>query len=112
MDKKRGEGRAAVRIDLAVTGMSCAGCAANVEKAIKELEGVREASVNLATAKATVLVDPGLVSRADLVRAIRNAGYGVAASAEAAGAGADKEYRSLRTSVIWGGALALIIFLG
>ncbi|MGB8959261.1 MAG: heavy metal translocating P-type ATPase [Candidatus Aminicenantales bacterium] len=100
------------RIDLAVTGMSCAGCAANVEKALKGLEGVREAGVNLATAKATVVIDPGLVSRADLVRAIRNAGYGVAVSAEAAGAGADKEYRSLRTSVIWGGALALIIFLG
>ena len=92
--------------------MSCAGCAANVERALKGLEGVREANVNLATAKATVLIDPGLVSRADLVRAIRDAGYGVAVSAEAAGAGADKEYRSLRTSVIWGGALALIIFLG
>ncbi len=100
------------KVDLDVTGMSCAGCAANVEKALKGLDGVREAAVNLATAKATVLVDPGLVSRADLVRAIRNAGYGVAVSAEAAGAGADREYRSLRTSVIWGGVLALIIFLG
>ncbi|MGZ5487963.1 MAG: heavy metal translocating P-type ATPase [Candidatus Aminicenantales bacterium] len=101
-----------VRVELAVTGMSCAGCAANVERALKGLEGVREANVNLATAKATVLIDPGLVSRADIVRAIRDAGYGVAVSAEAAGADADKEYRSLRTSVIWGGALALIIFLG
>ena len=103
---------AAVRVELAVTGMSCAGCAANVERALKGLEGVREANVNLATAKATVLIDPGLASRADIVRAIRDAGYGVAVSAEAAGADADKEYRSLRTSVIWGGALALIIFLG
>ncbi|HMA53774.1 MAG TPA: heavy metal translocating P-type ATPase [Acidobacteriota bacterium] len=109
---KRRDERDGEKIDLAVTGMSCAGCAANVEKALKGLAGVREANVNLATAKATVLIDPELVSRADLVRAIRDAGYGVAVSAEAAGAGADKEYRSLRTSVIWGGALALIIFLG
>jgi len=100
------------RFDLSVTGMSCAGCAANVERALKGLDGVREANVNLATAKATVLIDPGLVSRADLVRAIRNAGYGVAISAEAAGADADKEYRSLRMSAAWGGAMALIIFLG
>src|SRR5512141_664865 len=94
---KRRDERDGEKIDLAVTGMSCAGCAANVKKA---------------TAKATVPIDPDLVARADLVRAIRDAGYGVAVSAEAPGAGADKEYRSLRTSVIWGGALALIIFLG
>ena len=100
------------RIDLSITGMSCASCAANVEKAIKALEGVREANVNLATAKATVLFDPGLISRADLVRVIRGAGYGVAASEEGSGAGADREYRALRASVIWGGLLALIIFLG
>ncbi|MGZ5556500.1 MAG: cation transporter, partial [Candidatus Aminicenantales bacterium] len=103
----REQSRGGERVELAVTGMSCAGCAANVERALKGLEGVREANVNLATAKATVLIDPGLVSRADIVRAIRDAGYGVAVSAEAAGADADKEYRSLRTSVIWGGALAL-----
>jgi Cu+-exporting ATPase len=110
--KKRRDETDGEKVDLAVTGMSCAGCAANVEKALKGLEAVLEANVNLATAKATVLIEPGLVSRADLVRAIRNAGYGVAVSDEAAGARADKEYRSLRTSVIWGGALALIIFLG
>lgn len=104
--------KSAEKIELAVTGMSCAVCAANVERALKRLEGVREANVNLATAKATAFIDPGIVSRADLVRAIRDAGYGVAVSAEAAGAGADKEYRSLRTSVIWGAGLALVIFLG
>jgi len=102
----------AEKIELAVTGMSCAGCAANVERALKRLEGVREANVNLATAKATALIDPGIVSRADLVRAIRGAGYGVAVSAEAAESGADKDYRSLRASVIWGAVLALVIFLG
>jgi len=100
------------RVDLAVTGMSCASCAGNVEKALRGLEGVREASVNLATAKATVVFDPRIVTRAGLVRAIRDAGYGVAAAAEEPGAGAEREYRSLRTSVLWGGALALLIFLG
>ena len=102
----------ASRVDLSITGMSCAGCAANVEKALRTLEGVRRANVNLATARATVFFDPGLASRADLVRVIREAGYGVAAAVEEAGAGAAREYRSLRTSVIWGGLLALVIFLG
>jgi Cu+-exporting ATPase len=112
LGNKGGDDQAEERVELAVTGMSCAGCAANVEKALKGLEGVRKANVNLATAKATVLIDRGVVSRADLVRAIRDAGYGVAVSAEAAGAGADREYRSLRAAVVWGAVLALIIFLG
>ncbi len=118
MSDRRGGGKtgaadqAASRIDLAVTGLSCAGCAANVERALREIGGVRRANVNLATAKATVVFDPGAVKRADLVRAIRDAGYGVAAAAEEPGAGAEREYRSLRASVLWGGALALLIFLG
>jgi Cu+-exporting ATPase len=100
------------KVELAVTGMSCAVCALNVEKALKKRPGVLEANVNLATAKATVEYDPGLVSRTDLVQAIRDAGYGVAAAAEEPGARADRDFRSLRSSVIWGGALAVLIFLG
>jgi Cu+-exporting ATPase len=100
------------RIELKVTGMSCAGCAANVEKALRKLAGVVEANVNLATAKATVRFEPRLAGPSDIVRAIRDAGYGVAAAAEDVTAGADREYRELRTSVIWGGLLALIIFFG
>ena len=42
--------------------------------------GFPEAEFNLATARATVFYDPGRLSRADLVRAIREAGYGVAAA--------------------------------
>jgi len=111
-DVKPSDAGSVVRTDLSVTGMSCAGCAANVERAIKALEGVLRANVNLATARATVHYDPARLSRADLVRAIREAGYGVAAAPEEAAAGADREYRALRASVMWGGLAALVIFLG
>jgi len=100
------------KAELTVTGMSCAGCAANVEKALKKRPGVVSANVNLATAKATVEFDPRLASRTDLVRAIREAGYGVAVAAEELGAQADKDYRELRRSVLWGGLLAVLILLG
>jgi Cu+-exporting ATPase len=100
------------RLEFSVTGMSCAGCAANIERALRKVAGVREAVVNLATGRATVLYDARVVGRRELAKAVRDAGYGVAATAEEAGAGAAKDYRSLRTSVLWGGALALIIFLG
>ena len=100
------------RFEFSVTGMSCAGCAANIERALRKVAGVREAVVNLATGRATVLYDERVVGRRELAKAVRDAGYGVAATAEEAGAGAAKDYRSLRASVLWGGALALIIFLG
>jgi Cu+-exporting ATPase len=65
------------RIDLPVTGMSCAGCAANVGKGLKRVPGVEDANVNFATAKATVLFEPRLVKPVDLVSAIRESGYDV-----------------------------------
>jgi P-type Cu+ transporter len=103
--------RPEARFDFAVTGMSCASCAANIERALKKLGGVRQANVNLAASRATVLYDPRLVGPRDLAKAVREAGYGVAAAGEGSRI-QDKEYRSLRASIIWGGALAFVIFLG
>jgi Cu+-exporting ATPase len=106
------------RLDLRVTGMSCASCAANVERALKRVDGVRAANVNLATSRATVMFDPRRVDAGRIVRAVRDAGYDVpdpAGDPEKRGGEAlraDEEYRTLKTSVIWGGALALVVFLG
>ncbi|HOW85227.1 MAG TPA: heavy metal translocating P-type ATPase [Candidatus Aminicenantes bacterium] len=109
--KKTGPASGA-RFEFSVTGMDCAGCAANVERALRKVPGVREAVVNLAAGRAAVLYDPGLAGPRDLAKAVRDAGYGVAASREAAEETADRDYRALRTSVVWGGLLALAIFLG
>ncbi len=62
-------------LTLPVGGMTCASCVVRVEKALKEVEGVSGASVNLATEKATVTFDPGLVSAEDLARAVGEEGY-------------------------------------
>ncbi len=110
--KKAGDGRPEARIDLPVTGMSCASCAANVERALKRLDGVREAGVNFATGRATVVFDPRVLSARDLAKAVRDAGYGVAAAPEEVQKEGERESRELRASVVWGGALALVIFLG
>ena len=58
-----------------IGGMSCAACAARVEKAIGKLEGVLSASVNYATEKATVSYDPQTVKLSDIRAAIEKAGY-------------------------------------
>ena len=59
-----------------VRGMTCAACAAHVEGALARLPGVREVHVNLATEKATLVVE-GEVSWAEVIRAVREAGYEV-----------------------------------
>ncbi len=58
-----------------VEGMTCAACVRRVERALEKVEGVRLASVNLATERASVDYDPERVSRDDLTGAISGAGY-------------------------------------
>ncbi len=60
--------------EIPVTGMHCAGCAGNVEKALRSVEGVEGANVNFATARATVA---GKASLSDLAAGVRAAGYGI-----------------------------------
>ena len=62
---------------ISVGGMTCAACVRKVEKALAALDGVSEASVNLATEKATVLYQPGLLEKADFRKVIEDLGYEV-----------------------------------
>jgi len=62
---------------VAIEGMTCAACAAAVERSIKRLRGVREVSVNLATNKARLKYDPYEVKLSDIKSAVANAGYSV-----------------------------------
>ena len=63
------------RHDLPVTGMTCAGCVVSVERALAATPGVERALVNLATEKATIVLDPGVVSLPQLAESLRRAGY-------------------------------------
>ena len=73
-------------VELAVEGMTCASCVGRVEKALKAVPGVTEATVNLATERATVR---GVAAVADLIAAIEKVGY--EASPVDTGAHADEE---------------------
>ena len=66
------------RITLPITGMTCASCVSHVIRALSEVPGVDEATVNLATERASVKLKAGEVPVDELVRAIEDAGYGVA----------------------------------
>src|SRR5690606_25436909 len=66
------------RVSLSLRGMTCAACAARIEKGLSRLPGVQEASVNLATERASVTYDPAQVKPEDMVAKIRDLGYDVA----------------------------------
>jgi P-type Cu+ transporter len=64
------------RITIPVTGMTCASCVRRVERTLFKKEGVAEASVNFAAEKASVTYEPAATNPDELIRAIRDAGYG------------------------------------
>lgn len=98
-----------------VTGMTCASCVAHVEKALKKLPGVVDATVNLATERAEVTAMDG-VSQVDVDRAIEAAGYGVVpidsdtgGATDASGTGSDSPRGGLSEG--WAIVLAIVFTL-
>ena len=66
-----------IEFSVGVEGMTCASCVNRVERFLRKADGVSSASVNLATERATVLVDPTVAGRAEVEAAIVAAGYDV-----------------------------------
>ena len=64
-------------ITLPISGMTCASCVSHVEGALKELPGISNVLVNLATNKANVAYDPQRIKLNDMRRAVENVGYTV-----------------------------------
>ena len=73
---------------LDVEGMTCGNCVNRIQAALKKVDGVREATVNLSLNQANVTYDASQVSRADLVEAINALGYQASVKNEANAAAA------------------------
>ena len=65
-------------LTLPITGMTCANCSATIERNLKKMPGVADATVNYATEKASVTFDPAQVSQDQMRALIGDLGYGVA----------------------------------
>jgi Cu+-exporting ATPase len=63
------------QVTLKVTGMSCASCVGRLEKSLRQLIGVTEANVNLATEKAAISFDSSKVTVSDLINTINSLGF-------------------------------------
>ncbi len=111
-----GYGAAEDTIELTIEGMTCASCVARIEKALKTVPGVTEASVNLATERASVHVTKGIATAAALEEAVRVAGYAAKRitgdeSVDREGEKREQETRKLARSLLIAGVLTLPIFV-
>ena len=100
------------RIDLPVSGMSCAACARTIERTLARTSGVARAHVNFATSTATVEFDTGRARVSDFVSAIEDLGYGVPAdSGRGVSVEADAEdpRQRRRLAVALAGAAPLVV---
>lgn len=105
-----------VRETFPVLGMSCAACAARVEKTLSGQPGVASAAVNYAAATVCVEYDRDETSPEVLQKAVRDAGYDLLAGHGADEAGeAEKarmeKYRSLKKRTVWAAVLSLPVFV-
>ena len=71
---EEGSREGAERVTLAIDGMTCAACAARIERKLNRLEGV-EATVNYATEAAAVAFDPTRASLGEVMGAVEAVGY-------------------------------------
>ncbi len=100
------------RVELGLTGMTCAACAARIEKVLNRIPGV-QANVNFATDVATVRASPATTTVDQLLAAVARAGYGASVRRDAETERADtkarrqREYRALRREFILAAFLTL-----
>ncbi len=87
---------------IGIEGMTCASCVARVEKALKSLDGISEASINLATEDAVIRYKPGHVSEEAIKNAIEQAGYSLSNVQDTTDRDTqrDKDYSTLKFKLI------------
>ena len=116
--ERAGYGTITDQIDIPVTGMTCASCVNRVEKALRKVPGVLDASVNLASEQASVSYLPTAAGWTELKAAIENAGYGVIETPAGADDAEDveaaaraRELADKRRKLIVGVALGVPLFV-
>ena len=105
------------KVTIPVSGMTCAACSSRVQRTLSRTPGVTEANVNLMVGNAVVEFDPREVSAEQLVRRIRETGYGAELASpdrtafeeqEAQDRAQQEEFEELRLKAIVSLAAALI----
>lgn len=93
--------RSEKQVTIPIGGMTCASCAAAIERAVRKLDGVSQVSVNLATEKAVVSYEPETLRLSAIKQAIRNAGYEPLAIDAGASIDEHKAAKDREIKVLW-----------
>ncbi|MFZ5864885.1 MAG: heavy metal translocating P-type ATPase [Thermodesulfobacteriota bacterium] len=102
---------------ISVGGMTCASCVRRVEQALKKIDGVQDASVNLASSRATVVYRPGIAILPAVKKALDDSGYdflgqtreGIADPIEEA---RTQELNDIKLKLVVGAVLSTIVMIG
>jgi Cu+-exporting ATPase len=97
-------------VTIPIGGMTCAACSQRVEKALKRLDGVISASVNLATEKATVTYDPRRVRISAMKQVVEKAGYQVLKIDQANAADEDRARKQKEIRTMWTKFIVAAVF--
>ncbi|MDP4104289.1 MAG: heavy metal translocating P-type ATPase [Bacillota bacterium] len=97
------------KIELDITGMTCAACSARIEKGLNKQDGVLKANVNLAIEKATVEYSGAVLAPSDIIKKVESLGYGAAVKEDAKEAvdHRQKEIEKQTRKFIFSGILSL-----
>jgi len=103
-----------------IDGMHCASCVASVEKALAAVDGVQEASVNLATESARIIYNPEQASMNDFIAAVDSVGYEVVSEEEHETVSVDSEMKKDQKKIddarermwwAWGATIPIILWM-
>ncbi|MBI2860454.1 MAG: copper-translocating P-type ATPase [Chloroflexi bacterium] len=103
---------------LRVTGMTCASCVANIQKAVGELPGVAKVVVNLAAGTARVDYESDVTPLAEIKKTIQALGYGAEEQMEGQAAldrekeAREREVKRQRNNLIMSGTLGMLVMIG
>jgi Cu+-exporting ATPase len=104
------------KTDLDITGMHCASCATLINRSLSKAEGVSEANVNYAAARARVVFDEKKLTELDLIKLVQSKGYEARVNdghinAEEREKSQRLEINNIRTSLIFSACFAIPAFI-
>ncbi|MFA5658247.1 MAG: cation transporter, partial [Oscillospiraceae bacterium] len=102
------------KIELKITGMSCAGCSSSIEKRLNATGGIKKAVVNLPLAAASVQFDDGVTDGKSIIKEIKALGFGAEYASENSFDEEEKrkarEFSTLRLKLIASAVFAIPLF--
>lgn len=101
------------KVDLDITGMTCAACSNRIEKVLNKADGVKNAQVNLTTEQASINYYPGQTSTDDFIKRIQKLGYDaeLKQSPDEQSSRKEKELTHKRNKLIISAILSIPLFL-